>query len=382
MRLRRVLAVLGIVVALLCTVCAGAGVWIWNSQTVDTTDAVDFTRPLAVPPLAPSRLEGGRRVFDLRAQAGTHDFGRGTTPTWGFNGDVLGPTLRATRGEQVVVNVTNGLDQTTTVHWHGMHLPPEMDGGPHQLVAPGRTWSPAWKIEQPAASLWYHPHLHGETAKHVYQGLAGMFIVDDPATSVAALPHEYGVDDIPVIVQDRKFDAKGKLDDAPGIFSGVGVLGDTIAVNGTVGPYLEVKTQRVRLRLLNGSNARVYDFGFADGRQFDLVGTDGGLLEAAHRTDRLMLSPGERAEIVVTVKAGSGRCCAATRRTWARACSGGSPAGRTRSTCCNCGPRGRFPRARRCRSGWSPHRGSTALTPRSSGSSSSAGTASTAGRWT
>ncbi|WP_239125661.1 multicopper oxidase family protein [Catellatospora bangladeshensis] len=304
MRLRRVLAVLGIVVALLCTVCAGAGVWIWNSQTVDTTDAVDFTRPLAVPPLAPSRLEGGRRVFDLRAQAGTHDFGRGTTPTWGFNGDVLGPTLRATRGEQVVVNVTNGLDQTTTVHWHGMHLPPEMDGGPHQLVAPGRTWSPAWKIEQPAASLWYHPHLHGETAKHVYQGLAGMFIVDDPATSVAALPHEYGVDDIPVIVQDRKFDAKGKLDDAPGIFSGVGVLGDTIAVNGTVGPYLEVKTQRVRLRLLNGSNARVYDFGFADGRQFDLVGTDGGLLEAAHRTDRLMLSPGERAEIVVTVKAG------------------------------------------------------------------------------
>ncbi|MEV4413062.1 multicopper oxidase domain-containing protein [Catellatospora sp. NPDC049609] len=304
MRLRRVLAVFGIVVALLCTVCAGAGVWIWNIQVVDTTGEVDFTRPLAVPPLAPSRMEDGKRVFDLRAQAGTHDFGRGATPTWGFNGDLLGPTLRAARGEQVVVNVTNALDQTTTVHWHGMHLPPDMDGGPHQLVAAGKTWSPSWRIEQPAASLWYHPHLHGETAKHVYQGLAGMFLIDDPATSAAALPHEYGVDDIPVIVQDKNFDGDGKLDDAPGVFGGVGILGDTIAVNGTVGPYLQVTTQRVRLRLLNGSNARAYDFGFADGRRFALVGTDGGLLESAYETDRVMLSPGERAEIVVTVRPG------------------------------------------------------------------------------
>ncbi|MEU8000920.1 multicopper oxidase domain-containing protein [Catellatospora sp. NPDC049111] len=304
MRLRRVLAVVGVVVLLLCTVCAGAGVWLWNSQVISTADAVDFTRPLAVPPLAPSRMESGRRVFDLKAQAGTHDFGHGQTPTWGFNGDVLGPTLRAARGEQVQVNVTNALDQTTTVHWHGMHLPAAADGGPHQLVGPGKAWSPTWKVDQPAATLWYHPHLHGETAKHVYRGLAGMFIVDDPATSVDALPHEYGVDDVPLIVQDRKFDGSGKLDDTPGFMSGVGVLGDTVAVNGTVGPYLDVTTERVRLRLLNGSNARVYDFGFADDRRFALVGTDGGLLSSAYDTDRIMLSPGERAEIVVTMKPG------------------------------------------------------------------------------
>lgn len=304
MRLRRVLAIIGVVVLLLCTVCAGAGVWIWNAQVISTADQVDFTRPLAVPPLAPSRMEGGRRVFDLKAQPGEHDFGHGATPTWGFNGDYLGPTLRATRGEQVQVNVTNGLAETTTVHWHGMHLPASADGGPHQLVAAGETWSPTWQVEQPASTVWYHPHLHGETAGHVYRGLAGMFILDDPATSVAALPHDYGVDDIPLIVQDKKFDGDGELDDSSAFLGGVGVLGDTVAVNGTVGPHLDVTTQRVRLRLLNGSNARSYDFGFVDGRTFALVGTDGGLLEAAYETDRIMLSPGERAEIVVTVAPG------------------------------------------------------------------------------
>ena len=115
-------------------------------------------------------------------QEGDTDLGRDDpTPTWGFNGAYLGPTLRATRGEQVAVDVHNALDETTTVHWHGMHLPAAMDGGPHQPIAPGETWPPTWKIDQPAATLWYHPHPHGETAEHVYRGLAGMFILDDPA---------------------------------------------------------------------------------------------------------------------------------------------------------------------------------------------------------
>jgi FtsP/CotA-like multicopper oxidase with cupredoxin domain len=71
-------------------------------------------------------------VFDLRAHAGERDFGKGAlTRTWGFNGDYLGPTLRAERGERVLVNVVNGLEEPTTVHWHGMHLPARMDGGPH-----------------------------------------------------------------------------------------------------------------------------------------------------------------------------------------------------------------------------------------------------------
>jgi blue copper oxidase len=239
----------------------------------------------------------GRRVFELTAQAGTAELLPGErVKSWGFNGAYLGPTLRASRGEEVMVKVTNDLDETTSVHWHGMHLPPEADGGPHQPVEPGGTWQPSWRIDQPAATLWYHPHPHGETEDHVARGLAGMFILDEPDSAVGeALPHEYGVNDVPVIVQDKKFNG-GKVQ--------IGSLGGDLLVNGTYGPYLEVFTERVRLRLLNGSTRRVFDFGFSDNRAFMLIGTDGGLLPESDRRERVLLSPGERAEIVVDMTAG------------------------------------------------------------------------------
>lgn len=178
------------------------------NNSIDTVGDVQFDRELQIPPLAESRVENGVRAFDLTMQHGESDLGRGSmTPTWGINGPHLAPTLRAMRGEQVRIDVTNNLQVASTLHWHGMHLPAEMDGGPHQMVAPGDTWSPDWLIDQPAATLWYHPHLHGESAEHVYRGLAGMFIIDDPEESALALPRNYGVDDIPLIVQDRKFHA-------------------------------------------------------------------------------------------------------------------------------------------------------------------------------
>ena len=303
--LRRVLIIAVAVAVLAAGGVATAFTVVWSRAATSTAGKVAFAEPLAIPPLAESRVDAqGRRVLDLTAGEGSHDFGQGrSTPTWGFNGDYLGPTLRAQRGEQVVVNVHNELAENTTVHWHGMHLPAAMDGGPHQPIAPGDTWSPTWRIDQPAATLWYHPHPHGHTEEHVYRGLAGMFILDDEAAAVD-LPDEYGVDDIPVIVQDKRFTNDGHLNESSPLGSDIGVLGDTIAVNGTVAPYLDVTTQRLRLRLLNASTARSYDFGFADDRQFALVGTDGGLLATPYRTSRARLSPGERAEIVVTVDPG------------------------------------------------------------------------------
>ncbi|MCO7272014.1 multicopper oxidase family protein [Cellulosimicrobium cellulans] len=306
--LARVLVVLGLVVVLFVgAVVAVVGV-AWARAATSTAGAVEFTRPLAVPPLAESRVEDGVRVFELEARAGVADLGASApTPTIGLNGDYLGPTLRAARGERVRVDVTNALDETTTLHWHGMHLPPAMDGGPHQMVEPGETWSPTWTIDQPAATLWYHPHLHGRTASQVYRGLAGMFLLDDPAAAdgpAAGLPHEYGVDDVPVILQDKSFHPDGRLDDAASFLSPVGTLGDTVLVNGTPGPYLDVTTERVRLRLLNGSDSRVYDVGLADGGTVQLVGTDGGLLPAPRTVERVRLSPGDRAEVVVTMAPG------------------------------------------------------------------------------
>ncbi|WP_035912807.1 multicopper oxidase family protein [Knoellia sinensis] len=277
--------------------------WSFANASISTVGEVEFARPLAIPPLAKSTVDAaGVRTFDLAMQAGATDLGRGEpTPTWGFNGAFLGPTLRATRGEQVKVNITNGIDETSTVHWHGMHLPAGMDGGPHQPIAPGANWSPQWTIDQPAASLWYHPHPHGETAKHVYRGLAGMFILDD--ANEVALPKTYGVDDFPIMVQDKAFDGS-KLDDRAGLFQSTGILGDTVLVNGTPGPFLDVTSERVRLRVVNGSNARVYRFHFDDNRPYAVVASDGGLLPAPVETNELLLSPGERAEIVVDVRPG------------------------------------------------------------------------------
>lgn len=293
--LRRLVLVAMIVIGL---GLAGGGWW-WLSTPVDTFGKVAFERPLQIPPLAESTVDGdGRRVFPLTPQEGTTSLHPGgKSKTWGFNGSYLGPTLRAKVGEEVKVVVRNELDESTTVHWHGMHLPAAMDCGPHQPIKPGGTWSPAWKIDQLAATLWYHPHPHGETEKHVERGLAGMFLIDDPDDPVAdLLPHEYGVDDVPVIVQDKTFDDAGQLGSAG--------FGDTIVVNGTYGPYLNVTTQAVRLRLLNGSSTRVYEFGFSDDREYSVVASDGGLLPKQVRTKRLRLSPGERAEIIVRLDPG------------------------------------------------------------------------------
>ncbi|MGH3355715.1 MAG: multicopper oxidase family protein [Nocardioidaceae bacterium] len=281
--------------------------WAWAAVPVSTVGDVRFEQPLRIPELAESRVDArGRRVFELTARPGDTELLPGTTSrTWGFNGSYLGPTLRASRGEEVAVRVTNRVDEDTSVHWHGMHLPARMDGGPHQPIAPGGTWRPHWKVDQPAATLWYHPHPHGRTEQHVYQGLAGMFIVDDSGSPVAGrLPHEYGVDDVPVIVQDKMIDDEGELDTGGRFLGGTGMLGDTILVNGTYGPYLDVTTERIRLRLLNASTARVYDFGFDDDRAFDIIASDGGLLPHPVRRDRVTLSPGERAEVVVRMRPG------------------------------------------------------------------------------
>ncbi len=299
--------IIGTVISVVLIGVATAGVVIWNRALLNTAGSVTFDRELAVPALAESGVEDGVRVFRLDLRKGETDFGQEKpTPTIGINGSYLGPTLRAERGERVRVEITNSLGEISTIHWHGMHVPPAMDGGPHQLIDPDETWKPAWTIDQPAATVWYHPHVHGNTADQVYRGLAGFFLLDDPATAEVAkeLPHDYGVDDFPVVVQDKRFHADGTLDMSDRAFTSTGVLGPTVLVNGTPGPYLNVTTEKVRLRLLNGSNARFYNFGFADGRDFEVIASDSGLLNAPVSRERLQLSPGDRAEIIVSMSPG------------------------------------------------------------------------------
>lgn len=304
-RLKRVLIIVTTVVVVIGLALGGGALYLYSDAKVSTAGSTEFGNELTVPPQAPSTVRrDGTRVFRLTMQEGRKEFRAGkSTSTWGFNGDFLGPTLRAERGEKVEVQIRNTLGEESTVHWHGMHLPAAMDGGPHQMVAPGASWTPRWTVNQPAATLWYHPHPHGRTEKHVQRGLAGMFLLDDDRAGRLALPRSYGVDDLPVIVQDVRF--KGaSFDHGHQLLRDTGFLGDRTMVNGTLDPYKAVGDELVRLRLLNASTARVYDFGFSDGRGFALIGTDGGLLEKPAPADRIQLSPGERAEIVVRMKAG------------------------------------------------------------------------------
>jgi FtsP/CotA-like multicopper oxidase with cupredoxin domain len=258
---------------------------------------------LMIPPLLEPQIVGEEKVFVLSAEEGKTVFFEGKpTKTEGYNGTYLGPTLRAHKGDHVRIVLTNHLSQSITTHWHGMHLPAIMDGGPHQEIAPGRVWEPHWVIENEAATLWYHPHLLGSTGDEVYSGLAGLFIIDDENSDSLNLPKEYGVDDLPLIVQDREFRQDDEFVYAPqrkDELGHTGMLGDTILVNGTYAPFVDVPAKQIRLRILNASNARRYNFAFEDGRTFYQIATDGGLLVSPVPRTHMILAPGERAEVIV-----------------------------------------------------------------------------------
>lgn len=262
-----------------------------------------FESRLFIPPvLQAEKMDDGRR-FHLDVTEASHSFINGlVTPTKSFGLSYLGPTIRARKGERIRIDVRNHLRQSTTVHWHGMILPAAMDGGPHQAIPPGNTWHAEWEILNEAATYWYHPHSMHRTGREVYEGLAGFLIVDDDNSDALSLPADYGETDIPLLIQDRQFNADGSFSyeaDPRDLLGRPGMLGDTILANGTVGAFVELPRTLVRFRLLNGSNARRFNLAFADNRRFHQIATDGGLLEEPVEMTRLMLSPGERAEIVV-----------------------------------------------------------------------------------
>ena len=240
-------------------------------------------------------------AFALAAIAGTTEFAPGVpSPTLGFNQPYLGPLVKVMTGTTVAATVENRTGRPVSVHWHGLLVPGELDGGPHQPIAPGAAWRPELPIVQGPATLWFHTHIHGETGAQVYAGLAGLLLLTDGRNEERGLPAATGVDDLVLVLQDKRLDASGQLVYAPGPAERMhGFLGNTALVNGVPLPTAAVPAGVVRLRLLNAANARNFDLSFGDGRSFLLVATDQGLLAAPPTLDRLRLAPGERAEILV-----------------------------------------------------------------------------------
>ena len=213
------------------------------------------------------------------------------TITGAINGKFWGPTIFVNKGDQIQMNVQNKLKDSVTIHWHGMHLPAVMDGGPHQIIPPNTIWKPYWTIKNDAATYWYHPHLHEMAMEQITKGIGGLLIVRDEKEKALALPRKYGVDDIPLVLTDRDFNSSNQFSIVP--------YGDSMLTNMTLRAKYDVPAQIVRFRILNAAIERSYNIGFSDGRTFYVITSDGGLLNAPVAKTRYLLHAGERIEILV-----------------------------------------------------------------------------------
>jgi len=262
-----------------------------------------FDNPLTIPAVLEPTIIDGVKNYDLKIQKSTHEFFKGyKTNTYGVNTSFLGPTLRFDNGDKVSLNFTNLLNEATTMHGHGMHVPANMDGGPHQKIMPSQSWSAKYTVKQKAATNWYHPHLMGKTAEHVYKGLAGFIIIEDDEIKNLDLPKTYGVDDIPLVLQDRFFSKDGQFVYSPNMREVMhGYNGDIFLTNGVFEPFIDLKAKEIRFRILNGSNSSVYNLKFSNNQKFKQIATDNSLLETSVELTSLLLSPGERAEIIINL---------------------------------------------------------------------------------
>lgn len=238
--------------------------------------------------------------LSLRAMAGTTRFGTGApTPTMGFERPYLGPTLRMRRGSTVAATVANATDVPISTHWHGLNVPSPADGGSHHsMIAPDATWNATLPVRQPAATLWYHTHVHGRTAPDQWAGLAGALIVDDDDADALGLPSDPGVDDLVLILQDKRFGSNGRAIYEPNMMDIMhGYVGDVVLANGQLAPRAAVPAGPVRLRLINAATSARHVIAFP--RPTVLIGVDQGLLPKPVEVGEVSIAPGERVEVVV-----------------------------------------------------------------------------------
>jgi spore coat protein A len=250
------------------------------------------------------------------------------TRLWCYEGTFPGPTFETRSGKPLLVEWVNELPERhflpidhnlcgadadrhevrTVVHVHGARVPPESDGHPEDWYAPGQSAVFRYPNRQDAATLWYHDHAMGIERLNQYAGLLGLFLIRDDAEDALGLPS--GPYEVPLVVSDRLFDAKGQLvypksDDpkAPWIPE---LYGDAVLVNGKLFPYLEVEPRAYRFRIVNASNARFYDLSLGEGRTMHQIGSDQGLLPAPVPLSIVTVAPAERADVVVDFSEAAG----------------------------------------------------------------------------
>lgn len=278
----------------------------------DPVRAKNFTNPLFIPggegPFGV--LSASDTALTLKAQAAKFPIldGRASPfllyETSDAGKSYQNPIFRIKRGSRFTATLQNGLNESTIIHWHGLHLPANMDGHPNDSIAPGQNYPYAFAVTNRGGTYWYHSHADQLTAEQAYGGLASFFIVedDDELGLARSLDLKLGETDLPLVIQDKRFNAAGELVYQPSPMEKMmGYLGDIVLVNLTPNAYLEIGPRFYRFRCLNGSNARVYKLAFMRGQEqlaYQVIGTDGGLLDRTYPAKEVFLAPAERLDVL------------------------------------------------------------------------------------
>jgi spore coat protein A, manganese oxidase len=305
-----------------------------------------YIDPLPLPKrLMPQSTDEDGVQYRVRMLEFTQQMHSQLPPTrlWGYEGQYPGPTIEAVQGRPIVVQWENHLPTQhifdidprihgamppapavrAVPHLHGARTRSESDGLPEKWFTPGNSALYAYPNSQQAATLWYHDHAVGITRLNVYAGLSGFFLLRDDEERAMELPS--GDYEIPLLLQDRTLDDKGQLVYSPTFDDGQRppphwwapeLFGDLPVVNGVIYPYLQVEPRRYRLRVLNGANARFFNLYFNLAKNpwdipalvgFHQIGGDGGFLPAPVALNKLLLAPGERADVIVDFSALEGK---------------------------------------------------------------------------
>lgn len=251
-----------------------------------------FTTALAIP-----AVTGGSTTLTAQnVTANINGFGNTSGLGYAANG-LLGPTIKINNGTGVNINFLNQLNEKSNIHWHGLKVPANMDGHPENVVNAGGSFNYNFTINQRAGMYWYHPHPDMITGKQVFQGLAGLFIVDDAEETALNLPS--GNRELPLVIQDKRISG-GSIPYSPSMMEQMtGYMGQYVLVNGVYSPVHNVETAKYRVRILNGSNARIYNLALSNAASFTLIGNDGGLLASPQTVNSLLVGPGERADLII-----------------------------------------------------------------------------------
>jgi suppressor of ftsI/bilirubin oxidase len=309
---------------------AAAGLWWWRRSDDEDAGHIEHVAQVEPPPPAgeefpnPLRLPGSDGLYGVLDAAGAftmvakpvrHALQPGKpAPMLAYEVEhhgrtLLNPSLRVRTGAELRIKFWNALEESSIIHWHGLKVDSNNDGHPHYAVPGGQTYDYTYTVANRAATYWYHPHPHHLTGKQVYLGLAGLFIVEDDeeAALQKALDLAFGVSDVPLVLQDRRFDGEGRLVFKPSREERFqGHLGDQILVNLTPRPHFRAATRIHRFRILNGSNARIYRLAFRQGDQllaYHVIGGDGGLLDRPRTVTEAFLAPSERLDVLLDLRA-------------------------------------------------------------------------------